>query len=1012
MMIPCPSCKTPNPADAPKCGVCGISLVLNPEEIYTLRFDLQILKKEFKGKIQVLEQKIIFLENQMAFLKLKSENQTEKIIEKPIPKTEKNELTQVPLSVPKIGIPPITERPVPPPPKEKVRKPKPEPSEPAFLEEVLFIPFEHFKDLVLQTYTHYKEQNKLPVFLMSLGGIAALLLGFGYLLQYTSTYFLEIFKIAFTILTVAFLIFWGIKLPQKNEKFKEFGSALLGLGISLNYLVIYFLSNSAVFAWGSFPVVSFLLIIFNTLLASWLALRYETKIVVVLSLLGGALAPYYLNVPVSGFYLVYLWVLTLATILIAQKIKWEWAGILAFTVVSVVLESIVFQPNNFVFSFFSQNLILFAFGYLFLYYIFFNGLKIKETLKAREILILAANVSLILANCFAIYENAGLRQSAGYVYLANALIFIVLFLVFRQKLSRQMQALLWVLAGTFAGFAVPVAFDQRWSGLFWSVEAVALIYCGFLFRFSTVRYEGYLVLLVALGKMALTFPVIFLFWQTNLWTEGFINSLVLIALSAVLVVLFRRNSENCKEWEKYIGYGAFESFALALAFSFFVFSMFQFRDWGFPTAILGLYFFIFLGKKYNLTLTEFLGWSHFIWLGFGFTASFAQAENGMTLLSFQPPFGKATMILTFLSLGFLQVYYQKVLPKLIQELQPNENPTVILFTQLLNSLFFLAIPLGFLPSVNFFYPQYLPLAMWGSVVVAFVLHEITKKREILIELHLIILIATVSVLITMDNFDLAKMTILASLACFVFIFLFRKGYSKTAFSTSPYKLIFSYSFYYVGLCIFLVVLRWGTMNADSGLSFLLTSLYFALLVFWHKKIVALHNNAWLAFRFSQVLVNLIALIFFNASSFLPMNQPDITATFLIFTVLYLLIYRLAGNYPVDEKIRVFDLYWVHIVFAMMYSNIISSFLPEMNGIVTVLLILQAIVVLFNSAIKIYKPLTYLSIGFFALAVFKLYTQDLVNFTEVQKVIVLMVIGVLMLLSAYLFVKFRERIERK
>ncbi len=256
------------------------------------------------------------------------------------------------------------------------------------------------------------------------------------------------------------------------------------------------------------------------------------------------------------------------------------------------------------------------------------------------------------------------------------------------------------------------------------------------------------------------------------------------------------------------------------------------------------------------------------------------------------------------------------------------------------------------------------------------------------------------------------MTILASLAWFVFIFLFRKGYSKTAFATSPYKLIFSYGFYYLGFCIFLVVLRWGMTNADAGLSFLATALYFALLVFWHNKIVALQNNAWLAFRFSQVLLTLIGLIFFNANAYFSMNQPDITATLLVFLVLYLLIYRLAGNYPAEnEKSKIFDLYWVHIIFALMYSNMIRSFLPEMNGIITVLLILQAIVVLFNSAIKIYKPLTYLSIGFFALAVFKLYTQDLVNFTEVQKVIVLMVIGVLMLLSAYLFVKFRERIEK-
>ena len=177
--------------------------------------------------------------------------------------------------------------------------------------------------------------------------------------------------------------------------------------------------------------------------------------------------------------------------------------------------------------------------------------------------------------------------------------------------------------------------------------------------------------------------------------------------------------------------------------------------------------------------------------------------------------------------------------------------------------------------------------------------------------------------------------------------------------------------------------------------------------------MALHNNAWLAFRFSQVLVNLIALIFFNASYFIPMNQPDITAILLIFSVLYLLIYRLAGNYPFENgQTRTFDLYWVHIIFALMYWNMVSSFLPEMNGIVTVLLILQAIVLFFNSAIKIYKPLSYLSLGFFIVAVIKLYMHDLVNFTIVQKVIVFMVIGVLLIFSAFLFVKFRERIEKR
>jgi len=46
--------------------------------------------------------------------------------------------------------------------------------------------------------------------------------------------------------------------------------------------------------------------------------------------------------------------------------------------------------------------------------------------------------------------------------------------------------------------------------------------------------------------------------------------------------------------------------------------------------------------------------------------------------------------------------------------------------------------------------------------------------------------------------------------------------------------------------------------------------------------------------------------------------------------------------------------------------------------------------------------------YFILAFVKLFWKDMANFETVQKIIVFMVIGVLMLVGSYLFMRFREK----
>ncbi|MEL7341686.1 MAG: hypothetical protein AAGM67_14495, partial [Bacteroidota bacterium] len=60
---------------------------------------------------------------------------------------------------------------------------KKEPHELSPAMQMLLHPFQQIGDYARSLYQHYRAEGKLPVFFMTLGGILALLFGFGYLMQ-------------------------------------------------------------------------------------------------------------------------------------------------------------------------------------------------------------------------------------------------------------------------------------------------------------------------------------------------------------------------------------------------------------------------------------------------------------------------------------------------------------------------------------------------------------------------------------------------------------------------------------------------------------------------------------------------------------------------------------------------------------------------------------------------------------------------------------------------------------
>jgi hypothetical protein len=929
-------------------------------------------------------------------------------------------------------------------------------------------PLAQFWAYLTDLYAHYKAQDKLPAFFMTVGGIVALLFGFGYLMQFIDGYYFEIIKIAGTFSTTVGLVAAGVFLHKKEQKYHDFGSALQGLGVSLNFLLIYFLSYSEFFTFfANYPFASVALIIANTILAFILAMKFETKVVLIVTLFGGAFAPFYLQSNViSIYYFLYLWLLAAIMVLIALEIKWKTAGTLAFLVTAVVIEIVIFGTYRQFLPIGSLTIIVMAFAYLFFFFALYdrnNGSNteqrkfvLKETLTAPDIFNLAGNAALLVSNLFAMYNGIqGLQTILGYVYLLNAAIFLFAFFILRAKLTSKMQVLLMIIVGSFVGFAIPQLFNQNISGLFWSLEGLALVFCGFMFALADVRKEGYFVLFLGLAKIIFSFPDILTNWQLALWTDGYINLLYggIVLISTVL--LLKKFENQTTNYEKYLCYLSLETLSFWAIAVLWIGLHFYFPIFSYNFMLLFAYLCIAWAYRNRLYVSEWLGFAVFGFLVLGYLQSVAVTGNA--IFRFQTTAAQIAAVELFLSLWFLQFFYQKILANLPRvannEKVENQKQSInehfisnlqniqVEFTKILRTIFYVCLPVLILPSVFRFYPDYVPLALFTSVFIAFVVAEITKEIAVKIELHILLAFATLQLFQTPTNLMITISAIGVGLATLLAILIYSKGYlredngtnenknSKFSKNSSPnvlylkdflaYKLVNSFTFYFIGIVIFLGISQVmnTTINNNFATPFLATGLYFGILIYFRDVLVPLQSNYKFAYRLGTFLVLLgllqyFGIVYFNQTSTIISNMLFTSLLLLISLFIYTVyIYRKNTLYPMQAESVVWnlDLIGIHFAILLSYALFLQLIFTNKNTVyLTIAFTIHALILLFHSTAKAYSFSLKIALALFACALYKLYAIDMANAETPQKVIVFMVIGVLMLLSSFLFMRFKEK----
>ncbi len=984
MNLICSHCQYENTSTHLFCANCGDQLISTPEAINRLNNKVGQIEVTYQRQLNEIKsdlQKLSQSEIKTAPVKVEMPKHQTPELEKVVIPQAANQAIPLPQGKAK---------------KEQVKKiPKPRvPREPSVIEQqiaLLFKPVTDGLNWVNNQYLKYKKEGKLPIFLMTIAGIVAMLFGLGYLMQVTLNkmgVYEPVIKVGLGFSVAVILAVIAIRLYRKKDQYNEYASGLASLSIIINYVLIYFMADL-----GNFPVLSsaimgFVLILANSAFAIFLALRFETKIVAVLSLIGGAFAPFFLNsTEDSTFYYGYLWLLVLAANYVAVKIDWKFLHYLSFLVSISIMGVAVFteSPSSVIFFIYYH-----LFAYLFFYYSFFTKFKWKAELGKVEIFLLAGNMSFFVYSLYAAYDVTLL--TLGITYLVNALVFGVISFLSWKRLSNQVKRILPVVIATFLALAIPALLDQGLMGLFWSIEALLLIHLGFTTKLPIVRKEGYLFLLIGLGKIA--YSSFFFFDSFNgLNHEGYYNFTALGLVLGALWIQSGKYKRDLQKFEHTFYYLFRNGFPIWLSIWFMITGYQLIGEWILPFSIIPLFALSWWGSQLKSTFLISFG---FLYL-FPLLQAFLISANEVGSLFFdqQKLYAQISLVLFMASLWFMKKYYH-----LIGQ-QKNELNR---FVHGLRILFFLIIPIIPIAFARRHFEELVPAAAWLSMLITYALYKKLKYLALIIEFAIIFILAFLASFI-----GLSIPTLITGIVSIVIIHLAEKSYDIKSLAKSKFDITLKVSPYLAYLLLSILVYQ----LTDGNYYFFPVILYGTLLlvtVVLKDKLAFIKESAGAAITIA-IWLGMMTVIGMLIDNVKWHDSVLMLINLLLLGIVFLNRKKWYESYTSFKWS--FDFIFYQILLVLFYWSILLLLNISATGaVMTVLLAVHAVALLFLALKNKLKLPNYLSITIFAFTTLKIVFIDIASLPTTQKVVVLISLGALLLGASYAYTRLKKYFDDK
>jgi len=878
-------------------------------------------------------------------------------------------------------------------------------------------PFTSLLSSFTKIYTHYKKQGKAPVFFLTLAGIVTLVMGFGYLLQYSfNEYLPPLGKVSIGYLSALAVLIFAIRLHKTRHDMSEYCASLIGLSVILLYLCSYFLGPYYQLI-SDLKTFSLLVLICAT--GYILSKVYETRIVAFISLLGGALSPIFLTSIISSsplLYLSFLLLICIGAMVIAFSIRWQLLAQISFVLSIGLVEFVLLQAHN------SQSITAILLVHLFFYTmclnLYFQWFKFK-TSRQNCLIQLCISLAFMLVTLEQVSSSS---QQYGLLLLFNAFLAASVFLFcqitgFKSLINKDFKIIALLISGFFTGTALLVLISTELLSLVWGIEGLILLYLGLRFNFYSVRIEAYLLLLVSSLSAILNICIWFfdaiapmpllVSLEFNL---GYLNLVSIVALSFVMPILLNINirviSYKEKVFKNYLNQLSF--CLLSLLFMTSIACIYDKGFWLF--ALIPLFGLIVISHKFNWPKLEKIAFLHWLLLLIPVIAS------GLYMGDFhfktQTLIGQIARIEAFIALWLIAYFYRKLFTK----------STLFKIAQHLDTTFFIILPICFLPSVYRQSPEVMPLVLWGSALLSvFIYYKLQRPVLWLMAKLVILTAASASIfacyLIRFENWQgYGLSALLLGCVLLLSLLLVSKSFSHQVTSSVNIfknKVVSVFS----AVCIFwgisLLIFVFGITNsAYYGLFSTIIYCYaLILLPYFNTRMKpyygTIHRYIWL----SGLCLTLGLWLYSDINQLSNLSSIAVIYIPLLFS-LFFMSYTQKPRFVLTRRLGLkqkSSILMCHFCLTSIYLSLIYLYeLKLTSPLISILLVIHGTNLLFHTLKTKYLWLMPISIGYFVIATSKVLLWDISGFTVLQKVIAFMFIGCILLGSAFQFQKLKTK----
>lgn len=886
---------------------------------------------------------------------------------------------------------------------------------------------------ITEAYRHYQQQGKAPVFFMTIAGILTLVMGFGYLLQYSFSKFLgPTGKVTIGFASAVGIILCGMLIHRKRKDMADYASSLIGLGIILSYLCAYFT--------GSFynlihDIWTFGLLATITGIAYGLALTYKTRVVGIISLLGGTFAPLFMAGASHSFqvYLSYVLVLVIAMLHLSRQINWQVLAHLSMAASFIVIEIIITEIGYHASADMILVIILHLFFYLFSVY---NGLEVirQSTLNRMTMISISSNLFFFL---FALNQSVHNHTHLGQLYLFNGLLLLVvcfcipLLIKSLKEAFTQTRKLLQMVCllstGLLTGFGILALIGPDFLGLVWGLEALILLYLGSHFNIVQVRMEALTILTLSLISSGFHATV----WMVSSITPapaifdlafgtGWMNLMTTWILLWPCVFLMEKYLDRLILIEKKVltVFDEFLSVCLSLSFLMSVGIVFAQGIWLF--SIVPMFYLIYRAKTKQLVFTEYFGLFHLLLLIVPMVTSAQMVKS--FFFTEQIALGKIVRVEAFVCLFLIAEFYRRFHATSLL------NP----FAQVLRQAFFCIIPICFLPGVWHQLIYFFPFAFWLSCLICLALYCRFKTTSLLTELKILVLAAG---LISIFACALVKfagwkghgtLSLTTGLAFYALVMVGWKGLKKDATGSENFLFIrdkltpfFSHAFYYLGIFIFIIA--YG-ISGSASLALTLATGYFFIIYLKLTLFEPLKKRHTSLYAIIGLMswVMVMTHLTTGIGRFISVKGTfDFLYHYAVFNIILMImcgcLAHLASSQFVNARNRlggqIFQLWLFHCLTLVTYVGALTQWFNKGVGpALSVVLVLHATTVLFLTLRPRFQKLISLAVVLYAASAVKIIFWDMTDFSLIQKVIAFIIIGFLLLGAAYQYQRTRTAIK--